>query len=224
MGRVWLLLGAVAHASALPRLSTRSAPPPPLIHRREAVHAAAACAAASLLPFPAPRAFAAPAAKIDLNEQLLLILRVKEAASQEVRLIKTGKYRELQRLNVKRAVRFMLDNYALGERFVKASSFAPASQVVAATQYGQAAVEGLIQIMEYFPDKLVANDLTSEQEKFVIAALASTDKNIDLFCSLMPPAALAAAKAQIEEENKLNDQEYREVNDGSDLINMPSSK
>ncbi|KAL3905236.1 MAG: hypothetical protein SGPRY_010984, partial [Prymnesium sp.] len=67
------------------------------------------------------------------------------AAGQETRLIKTGKYRELQRLNIKRAIKFMLDNYSLNERFVKAASFAPASQVVAATQYGQAAVESLIQ-------------------------------------------------------------------------------
>lgn len=48
-------------------------------------------------------------------------------------------------------------------------------------------------------------------------------QNIDLFCSLMPPNAVAVAKAQIEEENKLNDVEYREVNE-SELINVPSSK
>ena len=30
------------------------------------------------------------------------------------------------------------------------------------------------QILEYFPDKLVANDLTREQETFVMAALGST--------------------------------------------------
>ena len=227
----------------------------------------------------------------------MLILRVKEASSQEARLIKTGKYKEVQRLNVKRAIKFMLDNYALNERFVKAASFAPSSQVMTAGQYGQNAVESLTQvpaddqttlrpstrrrvrriparappgtratacapprrqILEYFPDKLVANDLTREQEKFVMAALDNTNKargrrsrahahtacacasasahararartlpatprahtqrgralmraslaawreqNIDLFCELMPPTAVDAAKAQLEEENKL---------------------
>jgi len=162
-----------------------------------------------------------PKTKIDLNEQLVLILRVKEASSQEARLIKTGKYKEVQRLNVKRAIKFMLDNYALNERFVKAASFAPSGQVMTAGQYGQNAVESLTQILEYFPDKLVANDLTRDQEKFVMAALDNTNKNIDLFCELMPPTAVDAAKAQLEEENKLNDIEYKEVNTDP-LLNMPA--
>jgi len=151
----------------------------------------------------------------------VLILRVKEASSQEARLIKTGKYKEVQRLNVKRAIKFMLDNYALNERFVKAASFAPSGQVMTAGQYGQNAVESLTQILEYFPDKLVANDLTRDQEKFVMAALDNTNKNIDLFCELMPPTAVDAAKAQLEEENKLNDIEYKEVNTDP-LLNMPA--
>jgi len=47
-------------------------------------------------------------------------------------------------------------------------------------------VEGLIQILEYFPDKLKVNDITPEQKKFVLAALNSVSRNIDSFLSLMP--------------------------------------
>ena len=79
------------------------------------------------------------------------------------------------------------------------------------------------QILEYFPDKLTANDLTREQEKFVMSALASTERNIDLFLGLMPPAAVDKAKAQIDEENRLNEAEYSEVNDDP-IINAAPKK
>ena len=79
------------------------------------------------------------------------------------------------------------------------------------------------QILEYFPDKLVANDLTREQEKFVMAALGSTQQNIDLFLELMPPAAVDKAKAQIDEENRLNEVEYGEVNDDP-ILNIAPKK
>ena len=45
------------------------------------------------------------------NDSLLLILRVKEAAAQETRLIKSGKFRDLQRNSIKLAISLMLDNY-----------------------------------------------------------------------------------------------------------------
>ena len=119
-----------------------------------------------------------------LREQLVLILRVQEATGQETNLVKSGKYKELQRLNIKRAISFMIDNYNLQDRFVTASAFAPLEKQQVATEYAQTAVESLVQILEYFPDKLVANDLSREQSQFVLAALTSTSKNIDSFLSL----------------------------------------
>jgi len=220
-----LLALSLPEASSLRTAASRTGVPS-AVTRRDLLRSGAACAAGVVSTCCAARPAVAaniPQTKIDLNEQLVLILRVKEAASQEARLIKTGKYKEIQRLNVKRAIKFMIDNYSLNERFVKASSFAPAMQVATAGQYGQAAVESLIQILEYFPDKLTANDLTREQEKFVMAALDSTNRNIDLFCELMPPPALAAAKLQIEDENRQNDAEYKEVND-EPMLNVPSAK
>ena len=117
------------------------------LSRREAVAGIAAA-----LPLPAFAAVKAPSRNpAVLREQLVLILRVQEATGQETRLIKTGKYKvcnaayaayaasaeapplshpvrilqELQRLNIKRAISFMLDNYSLRDRFVTASAFAP---------------------------------------------------------------------------------------------------
>ena len=65
----------------------------------------AAVAVATSGMMAAPPALAANKAPvIDLKAELMLILRVQEACSQELRLIQTGKYRELQRLDIKRAI------------------------------------------------------------------------------------------------------------------------
>merc|ERR1712216_307215 len=117
----------------------------------------------------------------------------------------------------------MLDNYDLRGRFVTASAFAPLDKQQQATDYAQTAVESLIQILEYFPDKLVVNDLSREQSQFILAALTSTSKNIDSFLALMPAESVDAARTQIAEENKLNEQEYDEVV-GETIINAPAAK
>mmetsp|Transcript_1712 Transcript_1712/g.3302 ORF Transcript_1712/g.3302 Transcript_1712/m.3302 type:complete len:157 (-) Transcript_1712:255-725(-) len=137
-----------------------------------------------------------------------MLRRLKEAAAQEARLIKTGKYRELQRLNVKRAVGMMIDNYDLSGRFVRASAVAPRDKANAAASFGNTAVESLVQILEYFQVDLVANELTKEQQTFVLKALKSTSTSIDSFLALMPSNVVAAAKKQIEEENELNLKEF----------------
>eukprot|EP00965_Chrysotila_dentata_P056887 1887589-Pleurochrysis_carterae.AAC.1 len=143
-----------------------------------------------------------------LQQELVSILRVQEAAAQEARLVKTGKYRELQRLNVKRAVGMMIDNYDLSGRFVRASAVAPRDKANAAASFGNTAVESLVQILEYFQVDLVANELTKEQQTFVLKALKSTSTSIDSFLALMPSNVVAAAKKQIEEENELNLKEF----------------
>jgi len=182
-------------------------------------------AGAALATVPGPSSAANVKAAVRsqgvLKENLVLILRVREATTQETRLIETGKYKELQRLNIKRAVKFMLDNYSLRDRFVTASAYASASEQQDALQFAQTAVESLIQVVEYFPRDLVANDLSPEQRKFVLSALGSTQRNIDGFLQLMPAEAVAAAKTQIEDENKLNVNEYSEFNDEK-LINVPA--
>ena len=158
-----------------------------------------------------------PPPLVPLDQDLLLILRVQEAAGQEARLVRTGKYRELQRLNIKRAIGMMIDNYDLRDRFVRASASAPSGKLQAAADFGNNAVENLIQVLEYFPSNLVANDLTREQKDFVLAALDANSKNIDSFLSLMPPDEVSKARAEMEEENSLNLKEF----DGGKYLNPP---
>ena len=52
---------------------------------------------------------------------VLLLLRAQEATAQELNLLTSGKYKNLQRANVKLAVRFILTNYALSTNFAKLS-------------------------------------------------------------------------------------------------------
>jgi hypothetical protein len=181
-------------------------------------------ATASALLFARPESAVAAAVKmpkVDLQEELVVILRVQESCAQQTRLVKTGKFKELQRLNVKRAIRMMIDNSYMQSRFARATVYVDRSDVATATEAGATAVEALTQILEYFPQDLVANDLSPEQKKFVITALATTSSNIDRFVSLLPPEKVASAKAQIEQENELNKKEYEEFNDEK-IVNMPT--
>ena len=140
--------------------------------RREVLqYACGAASAAALVGSPLP-AFAAKDRKV-LNEQVVQILRVKESAAQETRLIKTGLFKDKQRSGIKRAVTFMLDNSNLRDRFVTASAYVEQSQQQTAQSYAGTAVEGLVQILEYFPQDLVVNKLSSEQNEFVLKGLFS---------------------------------------------------
>ena len=71
-------------------------------------------------PAPAPAAAPKSYSDADLTSTLLL-LRGQEAVSQELNLLKSGKYKNLQRANVKLAVRFIITNYALTTNFAKVS-------------------------------------------------------------------------------------------------------
>ena len=202
------LLSVLAAAAAGWRL--------PCVSRRDALRAGVNSAAALAAGAPvwangAPAIAAVPKvvkSAEKLQPELVLILRVQEATGQETRLVKTGKYKELQRLNIKRAIAMMVDNYDLRDRFVRASAYAPTDQQQQALSYGNTAVEGLIQILEYFPDKLQANDLTREQSSFVLAALTSVSKSIDSFMGFMPEEVVEKARQQLVEENALNEKEY----------------
>jgi len=195
-----------------PRVTTVTRMP---LLRREllSIALATATSSATLPAFAAQKKMA----RAPLKPELVLILRVKEACEQETRLIRTGKFRELQRLDVKRAIGMMIENYDLRDRFVRASAYAPSDRVSDATVYGNTATEALIQILEYFPSKLTATDLTREQQSFVLSALTSCSKSIDSFLLLMPADDVRAARAQIEEENALN---LKEFPDG-EYLNAP---
>jgi hypothetical protein len=110
-------------------------------------------ATTSLLP-----SIALAAERPPLDALLYRIVRVREATQQEMRLIKNGTFKDVQRANIKLAVKFMIENYRLADAFVAASAYLDGNdRRVAAGQVGQAAVQNLYTIMEYFDSSDVQN-------------------------------------------------------------------
>lgn len=88
---------------------------------------------------------------------LYYILRVREAAEQESRLIKSGKFKDVQRANVKLAVKFMIENYRLNDNFIAASGYLNGDKRIKAGEIGQTVVQNLYTILEYFDASDVQN-------------------------------------------------------------------
>ena len=98
------------------------------------------------------------AAESETLETLLYrVLRVRDATQQERRLIKSGKFKDIQRANVKLAVRFMIQNYRLGDAVVGASAYLSGGNQMKAIDAGNAAVQNLATILDYYDSSDVEN-------------------------------------------------------------------
>jgi hypothetical protein len=97
-----------------------------------------------------------------LESYLYKVLRVREATQQEMRLIKTGKFKDIQRANVKLAVKFMVQNYRLGDNIVAASAYLKGGNSIKAMDVGQTAIQNLQTILEYFDTSDVENIKVSQ--------------------------------------------------------------
>ena len=94
------------------------------------------------------------------------ILRVREASEQESRLIKSGKFKDVQRANVKLAVKFMVENYRLNDNFIAASAYLTGDKRTKAGDIGQNVVQNLYTILEYFDASDVQNIKVSHVTTF----------------------------------------------------------
>lgn len=159
-----------------------------------------------------------------LDSYLYRVLRVREATQQERRLIKSGKFKDIQRANVKLAVKFMVQNYSLSDAVVGASAYIKGGNQMKAIDVGQTAVQNLQTILEYFDTKDVENikvgaNSMAGKEELVLNGLQSAQLNLDQFLGYFPEDNVAKLKAQIKDENDLNIKEF----DPSlgDIINLP---
>ncbi|KAL7521907.1 hypothetical protein ACHAWX_006599 [Stephanocyclus meneghinianus] len=148
-----------------------------------------------------------------LSSCIYNILRVREATQQETRLITTGKFKDVQRANVKLAVKFMINNYRLSDSIVAASSYLTGNAKVSASGVGGSAVQSLYTILEYFDSSDVENikvgsDSIAGKEGIVTKGLESVRRDIDDFLSYFPQDVVDQAKAKIAEENELNFKEF----------------
>jgi len=164
---------------------------------------------------------------------VLLLLRAQEATAQELNLLTSGKYKNLQRANVKLAVRFILTNYALSTNFAKLSG--TDSKLAS---LGSDVVFSLNTILEYFDDRNTDSikvrpppitstplnklrpdefpmpenpDLDSGKKKIVLAGLAKAKGLFDEYFEALPDRELVAdARRRVREENEANKAEYDE--------------
>lgn len=98
------------------------------------------------------------------------------ATQQETRLILSGKFKDVQRANVKLAVNFMLENYRFSDNLLRASALLDGNKRILATEVGQSAAQSLYTILEYFDSADVQNikvgqmkdDFGGAKEKFVL--------------------------------------------------------
>jgi hypothetical protein len=128
-----------------------------IISRRSIFQKAGLASAAGLASILLP-SMASAAERPPLDSLLYRILRVREATQQEIRLIKNGTFKDVQRANIKLAVKFMIENYRLNDAFVGASAYLDGNdRRVAAGVTGQAAVQNLYTILEYFDSADVQN-------------------------------------------------------------------
>lgn len=160
-----------------------------------------------------------------LDGYLYKIIRVREATQQEQRLIKSGKFKDMQRANVKLAVKFMVQNYRLSDSVVGASTFLSGgnSQQMRAIDTGQMAVQNLVTILEYFDTSDVENikvgkNSMNGKEEIVLKGLEATQIKLDEFLSFFDDAIVERVSAQVLEENKLNVEEFDKSL--GDIINL----
>jgi len=161
----------------------------------------------------------------DLDSYLYKIIRVREATQQERRLIKTGKFKDMQRANVKLAIKFMVQNYRLSDSVVAASTFLSGgnSQQMNAIDTGQMAVQNLQTILEYFDSSDVENiklgkNSMSGKEEIVVRGLEATQIKLDEFLSFFDESTVQRVKAVVQEENDLNMKEFDKSL--GDIINL----
>eukprot|EP00568_Trieres_chinensis_P004818 CAMPEP_0183291256 /NCGR_PEP_ID=MMETSP0160_2-20130417/736_1 /TAXON_ID=2839 ORGANISM="Odontella Sinensis, Strain Grunow 1884" /NCGR_SAMPLE_ID=MMETSP0160_2 /ASSEMBLY_ACC=CAM_ASM_000250 /LENGTH=260 /DNA_ID=CAMNT_0025452039 /DNA_START=51 /DNA_END=833 /DNA_ORIENTATION=+ len=145
---------------------------------------------------------------------LYYILRVQEATEQETRLIKSGKFKDVQRANVKLAIRFMITNYNLSDNFIAAAGTLEGNRRIKAGEAGQAVVQNLYTILEYFDSSDVDNlkvgtsNSMAGKEGIVLSGLDTAKKGIDEYLSYFPENVVNSVRAQIQEENELNRKEF----------------
>jgi len=188
---------------------------------------AAAGAAPALLAAPSAAVAAGGAEQLSLERCVYLILRVQEATQQEERLITSGKFKDLQRANIKAAAAMMLSNYRLNDCVTEASKqVADKSKIIEATEAGYAAVDALNQINEYFDqsdNSLQVNSLPADKQKFILKALVTARTQLDAFLGYLPPPLVADAKKLVKDENDLNQKEYKAPDGSAEYLNPPPS-
>lgn len=145
-----------------------------------------------------------------LKESLYLISRVQEATCLQERYI-NKKLPPIQKMKL--TLRLVDRSYRLLDQINNISKFMDANSVVEAVQAGNEAADSLQEAIDFvYAYTSKENDgaaMTFEQKDFLIGSLANTrEKLFDFMAYLPDQSKLQEARKRVEEENKLNIDEY----------------
>ena len=155
------------------------------------------------------RVYAYEADPDPLRESLYLMSRVQEATLQQERLVKRSTEQEVLQRKMKLSLKLIEKSYRLQDQINFASQYIqPPDALVETTAYGNQAVADLQSAIDFVKSDLKTGALTSDQKSFLLECLTSTRESLFLFLDTMPPEKLAKARARVEDENKLNIEEF----------------
>lgn len=152
-----------------------------------------------------------------LCESLYLICRVQEATCLQERYIQ--KARPPIR-KMKLTLRLVDRSYRLQDQVNLISKFIDDDKIVAAVQIGNQAAESLqdaIDFVNAYKENQDGAPMAASEREFLTAALVDTREQLFAFVGYLKPSAqskLLEARARVEEENKLNRDEF-----DPDLVN-----
>ncbi|CAJ1928623.1 unnamed protein product [Cylindrotheca closterium] len=143
-----------------------------------------------------------------LKESLYLICRVQEATCLQERYI-NKKLPPIKKMKL--TLRLVDRSYRLLDQINYISKFMDPNSVVEAVQAGNEAADSLQEAID-FVYAYKDNDgtaMTLEQKDILIATLTSTREKLFDFVAYLPdPSKLQEARKRVEEENRLNINEY----------------
>jgi hypothetical protein len=202
----WSTAGSTVHVNQVPAVEET-------LNRRETLHRSFAMLSSSLLIVGKSRPAQAYTPDPDpLKESLYLLCRVQEATLLQERYI-LRKRPPISKMKL--TLRLVERSYRIQDQINYVSRYIPAERIVAATEAGNQAAESLQDAISFV--YAFKNDekeqqqapMSSEQRTFLLQALADTRQKIFDFVNYLPdPAPLLSARARVEEENKLNRDEF----------------
>ena len=168
----------------------------------------AGCVTTATLPIGKPHsAFAYTPDPDPLQESLYLISRVQEATVLQERYI-NRKSPPLQKMKL--TLRLVDRSYKLLDQVTLVSQYMNNEDLVAATQVGNEAADRLQEAIDFvYGFKQDASAVTPAQKDFVTSALRDTRNLLFDFVAYLPDQSkLLNARRRVEEENKLNVDEF----------------
>jgi hypothetical protein len=185
------------------------------LNRRETLHRSFTTLASALLIVGKSLPQAAQAYTPDpdpLKESLYLLCRVQEATLLQERYIQR-KRPPISKMKL--TLRLVERSYRIQDQVNYVSRYIPPDHVVAATEAGNQAAESLQDAISFVyaftnsEKEQQQEPMTSEQRAFLLEALADTRQKIFDFVDYLPDSSpLLSARARVEQENKLNRDEF----------------